>query len=177
MAAPENPFSKDFAIIGNHLKNHINMVLHGDADKIEAFPLEPLLEKAFDADSFKLYMFDASRRLVTFIPDMPREVLITRLFEFEDRFTLAESEMVESIHELISTRRMQLAKLEDNYSDIEDVFSIYVLSGKHLMRAFDVLSHGAVVFALQFGSMNQLDFDQYNFDYSLPELFEPGFEY
>jgi hypothetical protein len=172
-----DPFTDDFEIISRHLKHHINLILGGDEDKMEAFPLQPLLEKALDNSSFKLYMFDASRRLVMFIPDMSLDILATRLLDYEDRFSLAESEMLESIHEFISTRRMQLAKLEDNYSDIEDVFSIYVLSGKHLLRAFDVFSHGAVVFALQFGSMNQLNFDQYNFDYALPELFEPVFEY
>ncbi|MBW2570066.1 MAG: hypothetical protein JRE47_12070 [Deltaproteobacteria bacterium] len=160
-------FIDDFKTIENHLENILCMVRNGDDEKIVSFPREPLLEKALDAESFKIYMFDSEQRLVIFIPEMPFEILSTKLLDFESRFSITEKEKIEGMHEFIMTRRMQLATLKDTCADIEDVFSIYIFSNNLLIRDFDIFSNCAVVFALIFGTMNHLNYDDYDFDYSL----------
>lgn len=161
------PFADDFVTINKHLEQQIALVVDGDIEKLVGFPMGPFLEKALEAESFKVYIFDAVQRLVVFIPGMPPEILFKKMLDFECRFSLTDSDKFDSLNEYLLTRRRQLATLQEDRADIEDVFSIFIFSGKFLIRAFDVLSCGAVIFALYFGGLNQLDFDEYNFDFSL----------
>lgn len=165
---------RDFAIIQKDRQHLLDMIFNGDEDKILGISKRSLIEKALDAESFRVYLFNAVDELVMLIPAMDQDTLFNKFVPFEERFALTDEETVDSLHEFILTRRNQLADMIDDRADIEDVFSVFIFSGDLLLRSIGLTSTGAVAFALAFGQMSVLNYDEYYFGLPLEAYKAPG---
>lgn len=154
---PEH-FEADFKTISEYIYRTFCMSIDGDTDKLRRFPTEPLLRTALGSGIVKIYMFDPNLKLTMFIPEMSMKTVIEQLVPFVLRFSLNLRDAS------LSANQNQKDSVLPKFIQNNTAFSLYIFGGPHLILNFQVDPSGAVAFALLFGNLNTLNYDQYNLD-------------
>ncbi len=157
MKSIPNAFIADFAQI-NRVFDDLASLIKSEDNCPAFFPRKKIIEQGLEAEFFRVYLFDAMKYLVMFIPQMSFGDLFNKLIPFEERYALSEEDSSSSMREYVEYGRKQLRYIEDKTIELEDAFFIAVFGDNILLRIFDIGSTEAVVFALLFAALNVYEY-------------------